>query len=176
MTLNQDQQKSFEKGMSLYVNYFMDDNNNTPEMLDVLYNAFEILDEHVDEVDDIRYRMLFALAVQSMQDSQEFELSDDCIKTKNNIYLEILKWSVNLDFISAINQTEVFKIFLCIALDNLAQILLKGDELPQNDHIAWMCYRECKKLGHLMLENVFDRFEKNKDGLMALKAGVARPT
>lgn len=176
MTLNQDQQKAFEKGKFLYVKYFMADNNNTPEMLDVLYDAFEILAEYIDEVGDIRYRMLFALAVQSMQDSQEFELSDDCIKTKNSIYLEVLKWSVNLDFISAINQTEVFKIFLCFALDNLAQIVLKGDELLQNDHIAWMCYRECKKFGHLDQEDIFDCFEKNKDGLMVLKTGVVRPT
>lgn len=173
--LNQEQRAAYEKGKSLYVHYLMADSPSTDD-LDALYDAFEILAPHVDAVDDIDLRLIFALTVHSMQQSGEFTLSKYCIDTKGAILLETLKWFINLTEDSAASLTNIFKMILCFAFDQLAVILLKGEELPQNDHVAFLCYYHSKQLGYSgASDNILDCFEKDESGKMVLRAGLRRP-
>ena len=173
--LNQAQQAAYNKGKELYVKYILSE-ETTPNTLDMLYDAFELLGEHVDDVEDIDFRLIFALVVQAMQESDEFNLSEDCIDTKVEIFLQILKWVVNLDSSTVDAFTTIFKMTLCHTFETLGTILLAGKELPQNDYVAWICYQQSKRLGHMSVdESILDLFEKGSDGKMVLKPGVPRP-
>lgn len=161
--LSEEQQNALENGHRLYLAALS--KLDTPERLtglDLLFESFEMLSEFADDVDDIYYRVVFANVIQEMQDTGEFDLSADCTDTKIDIYIQTLKW-----FQSAESYRTNYKSLLWGVFDKLGQILLKGEELPQNDEVARICFQNNKLLEHPMAEVFLDMFVQDENGKWA---------
>lgn len=158
--LSKEQQNALEKGHRLYLAALTKlDTSERLVGLDLLFESFEVLSEFVDDVNDIYYRIVFASVIQKMQDIGEFDLSTDCIDTKIDIYLQTLKW-----FQSAESYKTSYKSFLWGVFDKLGQIFLKGEELPQNDEVARICFQNNKLLKHPMADVFVDMFVQGENG------------
>ena len=158
--LSQEQQNALEKGHRLYMTALSKlDTSERLIGLDLLFESFEVLSEFVDEVNDIYYRIVFANVIQEMQDTGEFDLSTDCIDTKIDIYLQTLKW-----FQSAETYKTSYKSFIWSVFNKLGQILLKGEETPQNEEVARICFQNNKLLNHPMADVFLDMFVRGENG------------
>lgn len=158
--LTEEQQNALEEGKRLYLAALSKLETSERSIgLDLLFESFEVISELVDDTDDIYYRIVFANVVQEMQNTGEFDLSPECVETKIDIYLQTLKW-----FQGAETYRTNYKSFLWGAFDELGKILLKGDELPQNDEVARICFQSNKVLGHPMADVFLGMFAKNEMG------------
>ena len=158
--ITEEQQNALENGKRLYLAALSKlDTFERSIGLDLLFESFETLSEFVDDADDTYYRIMFANVVQEMQNTGEFNLSPECVDTKIDIYLQTLKW-----FQSTETYRTSYKSFLWGAFDELGKILLKGDELPQNDEVARICFQSNKLLGHPMADVFLEMFVKNEKG------------
>ena len=156
-----EQRNALENAQQLYLSALPKlDTNARKEGLDMLIEAFNILSEFVDDVDDIYYRVVFANVVQDMQDTGEFDMSEDCEHTKIDIYLQTLKW-----FQSAESYQVGYRAFLWSVFNKLGGIFLKGEEfLDQNDGLARLCFLNNKILEHPLADIFLDYFIQNEDG------------
>lgn len=158
--LNTEQKEAFEKGFALYQKTCAEwENPLCDARLDLLDEAFCTLAEFIDEVDDIYYKVAFANIIQDMQDTDKFDLSDECQNTKINIYVETFKWVQTAeDFLVK------YKPFLWSVFKNLAKIFLIGNELEQNDTLARTCWGINKALGHPMADVILSSFIQDNNG------------
>lgn len=156
--LTEEQQRALERGTELYLKtYGSWKDEMCDARLNLLNESMDILAEFVDDVDDVYYRLIFANVIQDMQNTNRFELSDACQESKLIIYLETMKWFNNTDTYKA-----YYKPFLWSAFNNLGKIFLKGEELEQNDDLAWGCFRNLKVLEHPMAEILLADFVQDK--------------
>ncbi len=160
-TLTVEQQGAMENGHRLYVAAIsMLETDKRTNGLDLLAESFETLNKFIDDVDNIYYRVLFANVVQEMQDTGEFDLSKGCIIIKTDIYLQTLKWFQRAESYQTKYKSLLWGVFL-----NMGKILIKGDEMPQSDEVARICYENLKMLGHPFADFLLDMFvldENNK--------------
>lgn len=156
--LTSEQQQALERGTELYLKtYGSWEDKLCDARLDLLSESMGILAEFVDDVDDVYYRLIFANVIQDMQNTNRFELSDECQESKIIIYLQTMKWFNTTDTY----QTN-YKPFLWSAFTNLGAIFLKGEEMEQNDDLAWGCFRNLQVLEHPMAEALLSDFVQDK--------------
>lgn len=162
--MNMEQNKALKTGLSLYQEYCSAwSDPECDARMEMLEEAFDTLGDYVDEVDDVYYRAIFANVVQDMQDCGKFELSPECIETKNTIYLETLKW-----FQNAQSVVVGYKPFLICVFHKLGENLLSGAEgLMKNDNVAWICYRNAKLLGSSVSDLILEAFVQDEEGKWA---------
>lgn len=130
-----------------------------PEMKEAcLLKGFEALAEHVDEVSEKYYRLLFAMLVQKMQDLETIELSNDAIETKIEIFMECIR-----DYQQDSGDQD-YENLLSKMYGDLGFILLEGRELEQNEDSAYWMFQIAYNRGIGSAKDILDHFRKNCDG------------
>ena len=164
--LSEMQKTAFEKGFSLYREYCSFDNKKCDAALNKLAEACDTLDEHFDykdksnDLDSLFYQVIFANVIQDLQDSGEFELLPAIYQDmKMSIYLRTLKWFVNME-----QYVDEYKPFLWSVFNKLGRAFINGEEIAQNDDLAWRCADCNKKLSHPMAAILLESFERGADG------------
>lgn len=127
---------------------------DTVAALRLVNDAFGMLSEHIDEVDDIYYRVVFANCIEELQRKGKGILDDVAeifIQFKVKVYIELLNW-----FLDTPQYKTSFRGQLIIAFDALARLCLLGkDGLQQNDHYAYVCYQCLKMLDMPMVDELY---------------------
>ncbi len=161
--LSKEQQEAMQKGHKLYTKALqLTDTEERETGLDLMLEAFETLNKYVNEVDGedgIYYKIIFANVVQSMQDEKCFEISDNTIEYKIYIYLKTLDWFRNTN-----SYRTSCKGYLWGAFNDFAKILLKGEEMPQNDGIARMCFLANDILEYPLAKTMLKLFVQDESG------------
>lgn len=105
--------------------------------LELFNQAFGMLIEYIDEVDDVYYRLVFANCIEELQRKGKIEFSSVILQAKVDIYLKTLRW-----FLETPQYKKYFEGHLLIGFDALARMFLLGeDNVKQSDHNACICYQ-----------------------------------
>lgn len=161
--LTPEQDEALKKAESIFYEYSKQEPSQ--KNYNLLRNAFEILAEFVDDTDNIYYRAFFAEIIQTMQDTNEFELSEDCQSTKILIFKECLIYVYEVKSIDI-----VLGLTLCNNLISLGLILLQGIEEPQDYTLAHMSFDFARTLSLTFnrdtsaLDEVLSHFHMSEDG------------
>lgn len=155
--LTAEQKKALDKACSLYLEARKTDDKATS--LQLFNDAFGVLAEYIDEVDDIYYRVVLANCMEELQRKGNIDYDPSLIQFKSSIYAEMLTW-----FLKATEYNTEFRGHLSIAFSALARLLLLGEEgVSQNDHYAYLCYQCMKALGIPMVDELYlQDFDKDQ--------------
>lgn len=119
--------------------------------LELFNKAFGMLIEHIDDVDDIYYRLVFANCIEQLQRKGNMEFNPVLIHAKTDIYIKTLSW-----FLDAPNYKTDFQGHFFMGFDALGRLFLLGEDgANQNDHYAYICYQCIRLLGIPMVEELY---------------------
>lgn len=148
--LTTEQQNALDEACNLYTKartILKDDNAGA---LQLFNDAFGILIDYIDEVDDIYYRLVFANCIEELQRKGDLDFSPVIIQVKTDIYKNVLAWALD-----ATEYNTNFKVHLWIAFDALARLYLLGEEgVSQDDNLAYVCY-QCEKMFGFPMADIY---------------------
>jgi len=129
------------------------------EKEDLYSGAFNLLADYVDDVVSENYLLLFAIVVQELQD-YNFELSEDAVDKKIEIYLKFIK-----EYQYDSTDDELYEHLLNKMYYNLGFIFLEGQELPKDENLAYLMFDITRQRGlEESAETILQQFYKGGDG------------
>lgn len=144
--LTEEQKMALQAACNLYEQAQKEKQKNKVQFLKLLNDAFGELLEHIDDVDDIYYRIVFADCIDEMQQEGEFEFNDVILNSKAEFFIQALVW-----FLDENTQefNTYFTAYLFKAFDALGRMYLRGEHgVNQNDTAAYGCYLGIMNLGN----------------------------
>lgn len=159
--LTQEQRKAYAEGLANYLKvvgkfgYVLDEE----EKQNFCQETFDLLAKYVDDVVSENYLLLFAIIVQELQD-YGFELSEDAIDKKIEIYLKFIK-----EYQYDSTDDEVYEHLLDKMYIGLGFIFLEGAELKRDENLAHLMFDICRRRGMVKTsEQMLRQFEQDSDG------------
>lgn len=147
--LTTEQQNALDQACDLFLEA-RTTNDDLATSLQFYNDAFGILIDYIDEVDDIYYRLVFANCIEELQRKGSLEFSQSIIEAKTSIYISTLIWALD-----ATEYNTKFKAHFWVAFDALARLYILGEEgVQQDDNLAHVCY-QCEKLFDFPLADVY---------------------
>lgn len=86
--LTQKQDEALQAACDLYSQAQERRKEDKAQYLKLLNDAFGELLEHIDDVDDIYYRVVFAVCIDEMQQEGNFEFDDVLLDAKANFFVQ----------------------------------------------------------------------------------------
>ena len=148
--LTREQQSALDEAFNLYKEARTIIKDDKAGGLQLINDAFGLLIEYIDEVDDIYYRLVFANCIEELQRKGGFDFAPIIIQAKTDIYKKTLVWAID-----ATGYDTKFQAHFWIAFEALARLFLLGEEnISQDDHLAYVCY-QCEKLFAFPMADVY---------------------
>lgn len=142
--LTSEQKITLENACKLYANGREQLKTNTALALEMINDAFKLLTEYIDVVNDIYYKVVLANCINELQ--KYIHLDDTITQIKSRFYLELLDYFLDSNT-SGFNTEYTGHLFN--AFDALGKLFLCGkDGVPQIDQNAYVCYRCITLLGN----------------------------
>lgn len=143
--LTEEQKVTLQVACILYEQAQKEKRENKGQFLKLLNDAFGKLLEHIDDVDDIYYRVVFADCIDEMQQEGDIEFNDVILDSKTAFYVQAVMWFLD-EHTQEFN--TYFTAYLFKAFDALGRMYLRGEHgVKKSDSAAYTCYSCITRLG-----------------------------
>lgn len=136
--LTKEQEVALQTACNLYKQALEVQKEDELQCCNLLKDAFRELIEYIDEVDDIYYRVVFAVCVDEIQERWNVEFGDAILHSKVAFFVQAAEWFLDE---KTKGYNRYFTVHFFKAFTALARMYLNGEHgVNQSDEAAYAAY------------------------------------